>query len=88
MVVAVFESILFIVSIFLFRKICDFGIKQPKKSILFQFIRLISLGWLIFSFFMGIGMINNNPTVFIVAVVLELILYLLYLYGINMIKEK
>ena len=88
MVVAVFESILFIVSIFLFRKIWDFGIKHLKKPILFQFIRLISLGWLIFSFFMGIGIINNNPTVFIVAVVLELILYLLYLYGINMIKEE
>lgn len=77
----ILESILFIVSIFLFRKMGSCKIKHDTDGhLIYRCVRLLSGGFLVFIFFMGISIMDSNLMAFIVSFICALMIYIAYLY--------
>lgn len=77
----ILESILFIVSIFLFRKMCACKIEHDtERHLICRCVRFLSGGFLVFIFFMGVSIMGDNLMAFIVSFICALMIYIAYLY--------
>lgn len=77
----ILESILFIVSIFLFRRMVSCKIKHDTdRHLIYRCVRFLSGGFFVFMFFMGISIMDSSLMAFIVSFICALMIYIAYLY--------